>query len=97
VAEIIIGYMAGRRLLQRTQPAWVEKPMAPLALGVILYVILSAIPVLGTLVGLLVAVLGLGALWQWGRATFVRARARPTAIRQLQPHAFPAGRQSRRG
>lgn len=85
IAQIVVSYMAGRWLLQHTQPAWVEWPIVPLALGLVLYVILRAIPVLGTLVGLFVVVLGLGALWEWGRATFTRPRARPTVIRELQP------------
>jgi len=85
VAEIIVGYMTGRWLLQRTQPAWLERPIIPLALGLTLYVILSAIPWLGALVGLFVTVLGLGALWEWGRQTFTRPRATPTAVPQLQP------------
>ena len=35
VAEIVVGSMAGRWQLQRTQPAWLERPIVPLALGLI--------------------------------------------------------------
>jgi cytoskeletal protein CcmA (bactofilin family) len=86
VAQIIVGSMAGRWLLERTQPAWAEQPIIPLVLGLILYVILAAIPWLGPLVGLLVALLGLGALWEWGRATFWRTRSTmPTPVSGFQP------------
>jgi cytoskeletal protein CcmA (bactofilin family) len=85
MAAIIVGYMAGRWVLQKVQPAWAENPFAPLALGLILYVILTTIPWLGGLVGLLVTLLGLGALWQWGRARFARPRATPAPVAGLQP------------
>lgn len=86
VAQIIVGSMAGRWLLQRTQPAWAEQPIIPLVLGLILYVILAAIPWLGPLVCLLVALLGLGALWEWGRATFWHTRSTmPAPVSGLQP------------
>jgi cytoskeletal protein CcmA (bactofilin family) len=85
VAQIVVSFMAGRWLLQRTQPAWAEQPIIPLVLGLSLYVILADIPWLGTLVCLLVALLGLGALWEWGRATFWRAPVMPTMVSGFQP------------
>ncbi len=78
VAEIVVGYVAARWLLRRTQPAWAERPIVPLILGVLLYVILRAIPGLGALVALAAVLLGLGALWEWGRVTFQRSRPTPT-------------------
>jgi cytoskeletal protein CcmA (bactofilin family) len=85
VAAIVVAFMAGRWLLRKTQPAWAERPIVPLAVGLILYIVLTAIPWLGTLVGLLVALLALGALWDWGRATIQRQRPRPTPVVGLQP------------
>jgi hypothetical protein len=86
IAEVVVGFVAGRWLLQRVQPAWAEQPLAPLALGIVLYVALRAIPVVGGLVALVVALLGLGALWTWTRVTFRRMRpAAPTPIGGLQP------------
>jgi len=83
LAEGIVAYMAGRWLLRRTQPAWAEQPVVPLVIGLVLYVLLSAIPWLGWLVGMLVVLLALGTLWSWGRATFIHTR--PTPIAGLQP------------
>jgi cytoskeletal protein CcmA (bactofilin family) len=83
LAEGIVAYMAGRWLLRRTLPAWAEQPVVPLVVGLVLYVLLRAIPWIGWLVGVLVVLLALGTLWAWGRATF--SRARPTPISGLQP------------
>jgi cytoskeletal protein CcmA (bactofilin family) len=85
VAQIVVGYVAARWLLRRAQPAWAERQVVPLALGVLLYVVLRAIPWLGPLVGIVVVLVGLGALWQWGRATLHRPRATPAPIAGLQP------------
>lgn len=85
VAQAIVGYMAGRWLLRRVQPAWAEQPIVPLALGIVLYVAVRAIPWLGGIVSLLVVLLALGALWEWGRATFRRPQATPTPVGGLQP------------
>src|SRR5205085_6447309 len=85
MAQIVVSCMAGRWLLQRTQPAWAERPIIPLVVGLILYVILTAIPWLGGFVGLLVALLGMGALWDWGRATFFHTRSTTTRMSGLQP------------
>jgi cytoskeletal protein CcmA (bactofilin family) len=87
VAQVLIAYVAGRWILQRVQPAWAERPVVPLVAGLILYIILRAIPVLGTLVGWLVVLLALGALWEWGRATFRRIRPTPAPIVGFQPAA----------
>jgi hypothetical protein len=85
VAEIIVGYLAGRWLLRRTQPAWAEQSVVPLVIGLALVVILRAVPWLGGLVAVLVVLLGLGALWQWSRARFERARPAPAPLSGLQP------------
>ena len=85
VAEIIVGYMAGRWLLRRTQPSWAERPIIALVIGVALYVILRALPWLGGLVALTVVLFGLGALWQWGRAFFQRTHPTPAPVSGLQP------------
>lgn len=64
IAQIVVGYMVARWLLRYVQPAWAERPVVPLVLGVLLYVVLRAIPGLGPLVGMAVVLAGLGALWQ---------------------------------
>jgi hypothetical protein len=83
VAQVLIAYMAGRWLLQKVQPAWAERPVVPLAIGLIVYIVLRAIPGLGTLVGWLVVLLALGALWDWGQK--IIQGGRPTSTAGLQP------------
>jgi cytoskeletal protein CcmA (bactofilin family) len=85
VAQVVIAYMAGRWLLQKVQPAWAERPVIPLAVGLIVYVMLRAVPGLGTLVGWLVVLLALGALWDWGQTTLQRRHSTPTSSIELQP------------
>lgn len=85
IAAAIVGFMAGRWLLRRVQPAWAEQPVVTMIVGLALYVLLSAIPWLGGVVGLLVVLLALGALWEWGRATFQLNRPAAARIGGLQP------------
>ena len=84
VAQAVIAFTAGRWLLQKTQPAWAERPYIPLVVGVVLYMVLRAVPGLGTLVGLLVVLLALGALWKWGQAVLQRPRPAAPSL-SLQP------------
>lgn len=85
VAEIVVALMAGHWLLGRVQPSWAERPLAALALGLVLYVALRAIPVFGGLLALAVGLLALGALWQWGRAIYERRRPTPAPTLGVQP------------
>jgi cytoskeletal protein CcmA (bactofilin family) len=85
IAEIVVGYVAGRWLLRRVRPAWAEQPIIPLALGAVLYILVRAIPVLGVLLALGAVLLGLGGLWQWGHTAFTRAQPHPAPIVGLQP------------
>jgi hypothetical protein len=85
VDAAIVGFVAGRWLLRKTQPAWAEQPIVPLVIGLIVYIILTAIPWLGTLIGLAVTLLALGALWNWGRGMIQHQRPTPTPMIGLQP------------
>ncbi len=77
VTKAIFGFLAGRLLLERLQPTWAASRVWPLVIGVVLFVIVRAIPILGWLIGLIVTLLGLGALWLMGRETLRRRRAAP--------------------
>lgn len=85
VAEGVVAYTAGRWLLRRVLPAWAEHPAAMLGVGLVLYIVLSAVPVLGAFVGLAVVLLALGALWLWARSLFRRAHPTPPPAVSLQP------------
>jgi hypothetical protein len=57
-----------------------------MALGVVIYIALRAIPVVGGLLALAVALFGMGALWDWGRSVYRHMRPLPPApSAALQP------------
>ncbi|MBI3943917.1 MAG: hypothetical protein HY326_12945, partial [Chloroflexi bacterium] len=65
VPQVALSFWGGRWVLARIMPAWVENRLWPLCIGLLLFVILTAIPVLGGIIGIVVVLLGLGALWLW--------------------------------
>lgn len=65
-AKIIVAIAGGRYLFSRFHSRFAESKFWPMALGVLLIVILTAIPWVGPLFDLLVVLLGFGALWQEG-------------------------------
>lgn len=74
LAQIIVVVLVGRLVLEKIKPDWSEGRVWPLVVGLILFVLLTAIPCLGSLLGLLASLAGLGALWLEGRS-----RLRPPA------------------
>jgi hypothetical protein len=83
VSKVVVAYLGGRLMLARLKPAWAEARVAPFLLGVVVLVLLGALPVLGGAVHLLAALLGLGALWLLARD---RYRGRRAAV-ALPPQA----------
>ncbi len=77
LAQIVVSFLGGLLLVEAVRPARGSGRVLPLVVGLILYVILRAVPVLGPLVGLAVVLLGLGALLDWIRAKVRRRRATP--------------------
>ncbi len=67
IPQVVVSLLGGQWLLQKTQSNWASSRFAPLVIGLIIFVILAAIPVLGLLVNLIAILMGLGALWIWGR------------------------------
>src|ERR671917_2658691 len=65
LAQIVVSFLAGLLLVEAVRPGRGSGRVLPLGVGLILYVILRAVPVLGPLVGLAVVLLGLGALFHW--------------------------------
>lgn len=62
VTKVVVAFLVGRLILKQVQPSWTEKWFWPLLLGVILFVILRAIPVVGALISFVVTLIGLGAI-----------------------------------
>ncbi|MBE9079234.1 polymer-forming cytoskeletal protein [Romeria aff. gracilis LEGE 07310] len=75
VPAIILSSATGQRLLYATRSDQRSKRIAPLAVGLLFFVLLTAIPILGNFIYSAVVVLGVGALLIWGRTG-----SKPTAI-----------------
>lgn len=61
-SKLIVAYVAGKLALQRLAPRRADG-IWPLVLGVVLYVLLRSIPILGWFIGMIVTFVGLGAMW----------------------------------
>ena len=64
-SKVIVADMAGRLILRRVAPQVLDakRRFLPLLLGLILYVILRSIPLLGWAVSVIFTAFGLGAIW----------------------------------
>jgi len=74
LAQIVVSYLAGVLLVEGVRPGRGSERVLPLVVGLVVYAILRAIPVLGVVIGVLVALVGLGALSNW---IWTKLRRRP--------------------
>jgi cytoskeletal protein CcmA (bactofilin family) len=72
IAQVIISILGGKLILEKVKPEWAEHKTWPLIIGVAIFAILTSIPILGQLAGLVVILLGLGALWAYGNTLVAR-------------------------
>jgi cytoskeletal protein CcmA (bactofilin family) len=82
-SKIIVADLVGSLILRRLAPRAMEHPILPLLLGVVLYVLLRSIPIVGWPIEAIVTIVGLGAVW-----IAFRQRRRPQAAgvaEQVQP------------
>jgi hypothetical protein len=63
VSKAILAYLGGLLILDRVAPDIRGRKALALLLGLLLYVLIVAIPTLGPIIGFLVTILGLGAVW----------------------------------
>ncbi|MDD5469088.1 MAG: hypothetical protein PHS96_14955 [Anaerolineales bacterium] len=64
-SKLVFAYLVGKLTLEKVAPRYAEQKAWPLVLGVVLYLLVRSIPLLGWLVGVLATLLGLGAMWLW--------------------------------
>jgi len=62
-SKAVIAFLGGRWILEKLAPQYAENKALPLVLGVVLYVMLRAVPFFGWLLSVFVTLLGLGAMW----------------------------------
>jgi len=75
VTKIIVSLLGGQLILGLIKPELAEHKVWPLLVGVILFAILAAVPFLGWLFTLIAVLLGLGALWIFGRENLPKKAA----------------------
>ncbi len=82
-SKLVIAFWGGRWILGKLAPQATESKVWPLVLGVVLYVLLRGIPILGWFFGLFVTLIGLGAMWlvfrDWNKARQAPAEAEAVA------------------
>lgn len=62
LCQSIVAYLSGRWILSKVQPEWSGKLYLPLLIGLVVFALLFAIPILGGLLQFLVVLVGLGAI-----------------------------------
>ncbi len=80
LAQIVVSFLAGVLLVEAVRPGRHRGRVLPLVVGLVLYVLLRAIPVLGPIVGLAVVLLGFGALSHWIWTKLRRSRVAPPSV-----------------
>ncbi len=62
-SKLVIAYLVGRLVLLQVAKQYADHKVWPLLLGIVLYVLVASIPLLGGIVGIIATLVGLGALW----------------------------------
>lgn len=62
-SKAVIAFLGGKWLLEKLSPESADGRILSLVLGVLIYVILRSIPVLGWLLAVFVTLIGMGAIW----------------------------------
>ena len=62
-SKLVISFWGGKWLLGKIAPQAAESKAWALVIGVVIYVLLRAIPILGWIFGVVVTLIGMGAMW----------------------------------
>jgi hypothetical protein len=79
VTSIVIAVLLGQLIFRAFKSAAEQNRWWPMVLGVVILVIITAVPVLGWLARLGIVLFGLGAIWIWGRELLTSRRRDPAA------------------
>ena len=86
VSKIIVFYTAGTMIFEKVFPAGNSRRAFPLILGLLLYVLLRAIPYFGWALAMIVTWMGIGAVWMAYQAG-KQENGTPTAPASPEPEA----------
>jgi len=90
VTRIVISLLLGQLVFKLFKSTAAEHRWWPMLLGVSIFVIVAAIPVLGWLAALATVLLGLGAIWLWGRDWLSDRKAASAVMEAKAPIVPPA-------
>lgn len=78
LTRVVVSFLLGDLILRlfNAQPG--GRRWWAFILGLLIFVAVTAVPILGWILGVFAALLGLGALWLWGRDRLTASRARST-------------------
>jgi hypothetical protein len=81
VSKVIVSYLGGQLILKRIKPGWAKSRIWPLLLGLVIFAILTAIPLyIGQFINVVIILLGLGALWMAGSERIRRKSNKPEEV-----------------
>ena len=63
VSKVVVAFLVGTLIFRWLAPQYEEQVIWPMAVGLLLYTFLRAIPFIGPVVGMVVTLIGLGAMW----------------------------------
>ena len=89
ITKIVISLLLGQLIFGLFKSTVAEHRWWPTLLGVLVFIIITAIPVLGWLAKLAAVLLGLGAIWLWGRNWLESRKAAPVAVEAKVPPTPP--------
>jgi hypothetical protein len=90
VTKVVISLLLGQLIFRLFKSPAEENRWWPVILGVVIFVIITAIPVLGWLARLATVLLGLGAVWIWGREWLEVRRASAAPAESEPAEVVPA-------
>lgn len=78
-SKLVVAYLGGQWIMDRLAPEARGKSYLAMAIGVLIYVILAAIPFVGWVFALIATLIGIGALWLVYRAWSASRHPQPAA------------------
>jgi hypothetical protein len=83
ITRIVISLLVGELIFQQFSPSLAEHRWWPLLLGVLIFVAVTAVPMLGWLVKLIATLFGLGAIWLWAQKQLTASQDRALVAEAL--------------
>lgn len=89
VTRVVIGLLLGQLIFELFKSTAAEHRWWPMLLGVFVFAVVAAVPVLGWLARLAAVLLGLGAIWLWASEWVKSRRPAPVAVEPEASGASP--------